>query len=256
MKILVSNDDGIQARGMRTLVEHLCRDHEVYVVCPDRERSAMGHALTLHKPLRVDEELLPYPVKVAYSTTGTPSDCVKLALSTLLEDDIDWVISGINHGPNLGADVMYSGTVSAAIEGTIFNKPSMAISLLNGFDKTANFHPAAEFVTQYLKRLNPIDLPPRTILNVNFPAVSTEHLVGVKVTRLGMRMYEDSYERRIDPRGGVYYWLAGEIVQQSANPEEDVEAIRNNWVTITPVHIDLTHHSLLDRLATELNETY
>jgi 5'-nucleotidase len=256
MKILVSNDDGIQAKGIRTLIEHLSRQHDVYVVAPDQERSAMGHALTLHQPIRVVEEVMPYPVKEAYSISGTPSDCVKLALTTLIKDEIDWVISGINHGPNLGADVMYSGTVSAALEGAVFDKPSIAISLMNGHAKNANFHGPAEFITRYFKTLQKLTLPPKTIINVNFPAVELEYVAGVKVSKLGLRMYSDSYERRVDPRGGQYFWLAGEIVNHTGVDYEDVEAIRNNYVTMTPVRLDMTNHTYCEALRPLLDETF
>jgi 5'-nucleotidase len=259
MKLLLSNDDGIPAKGLRTLIEHLAPYHDVYVVAPDRERSAMGHALTLHKPIRIESVPLPWPVALSLSTSGTPSDCVKLALSTLLPErgvEVDWVISGINHGPNLGADVMYSGTVSAALEGAIFDKPSLAISLFNGHEDDANFHPAAQFVARELPKLATMILPRRTILNVNFPPIATEHVVGVQTTKLGLRMYEDSYEKRVDPRGGVYYWLAGEIVQPSNSDVDDVAAIRNNYVSITPVHLDMTNHTALEGFAQQLNESY
>lgn len=253
MRILVSNDDGIQARGLQTLVNHLAHEYEVYVVAPDQERSAMGHALTLHKPLRVEEHILHAPVKKAYSTSGTPSDCVKLALSTLIEEPIDLVVSGINHGPNLGSDVFYSGTVSAAMEGSFLDKPSIAISLLNGHHKMAEFESAARFITSFIPKFKSLGLPNRTMLNINFPAVPLEDVSGVKLCKLGLRMYNDSYERRQDPRGNVYYWLAGELVTEEGDDYEDVSAIRNNWIPITPLHSDLTHHAIYDELAKQLD---
>lgn len=255
MRILVSNDDGIHAKGLQTLAAHLSREHDVYVVAPEKEQSAMGHALTLHHPLRVQEVELPFPVKHAFSTSGTPSDCVKLALSTLLEGPVDIVVSGINHGPNLGSDVVYSGTVSAAMEGAFFNKPSIALSLLNGNEKHADFSAAARFITEQLPKLLSLQLPDRTMLNINFPAVSYEEFAGIAITKLGLRMYNDSYERRLDPRGTVYYWLSGELITHGSDPSEDVEAIRNNYVTISPVHADLTHYQVLERLEASFSQS-
>ncbi|MDX2085621.1 MAG: 5'/3'-nucleotidase SurE [Candidatus Melainabacteria bacterium] len=257
MKILVSNDDGIHARGIQALIEALAPQYEVYVVAPDRENSAMGHALTLHSPLRIQEVTMAAPVKAAYSVSGTPSDCVKIALNILLEEPMDVVVSGINHGPNLGADVVYSGTVSAAFEGTIGGLPSVAVSLMNGFEKSADFSHAAQFICQSLPRMLSLSLPPRTILNVNVPAESLNHLAGVRVTQLGTRMYKDTYERRTDPRGQLYYWLVGEEVVAEADAEDaDVKAIQNNYISITPVSFDLTCQPLLGAARAVLDQRF
>jgi 5'-nucleotidase len=246
MKVLISNDDGIFANGLQTLAERLSRQYEVYVVAPDRERSAMGHALTLHQPLRIDEVSLDFPVVKAYAVSGTPSDCVKIALNALLDLRPDVVVSGINHGPNLGGDVLYSGTVSAALEGAIYGVPSVAVSLLNGYEKSADFSHAAEFIATYLPRVVEAGLPDQSILNVNFPAVSLNFVSGVKLTTLGTRMYTDTYEKRLDPRGQVYYWLAGELVKTGQPPDSDIQAIRDNMISVTPVKIDLTNYELID----------
>ena len=245
LKVLISNDDGIHAEGLRTLAEWLCKRYDVYVCAPDRERSAMGHALTMHKPIRVEEIDFHCPVQKAYSVTGTPSDCVKIALNAVLDVRPDIVVSGINHGPNLGIDVLYSGTVSAALEGAINHLPSIATSLLNGYEKYADFNPSAEFICDFIPRALELDLPPKTILNVNTPAVTLNEMTGVKTTELGRRMYTDSYERRVDPRGGVYYWLAGEITSESEDPESDVQAIRDNRISVTPIQFDMTHFTVL-----------
>jgi 5'-nucleotidase len=162
------------------------------------------------------------------------------------------VVSGINHGPNLGADVFYSGTVSAAMEGAFFDKPSLAISLLNGHESDADFTHAARFMVGFIDKISRWPMPKRTMLNVNFPAVDLEDIAGIKVTRLGLRMYRDTYERRLDPRGVVYYWLAGELVQEAGSDYEDVEAIRNNWVPVTPLHSDLTHYESIVTLKLNL----
>ncbi|MBY0451067.1 MAG: 5'/3'-nucleotidase SurE [Cyanobacteria bacterium] len=245
MKVLVANDDGIHANGIRTLVEYLSRQFEVYVAAPDRERSATGHALTLHKPIRVDELDMGIPVKKAYSVTGTPSDCVKIALNAILDIKPDIVVSGINHGPNLGVDVLYSGTVSAALEGAIHGLPSVAISLTNGYERMADFSHGAEFLCCYLPKVLEIGMPAKTILNINIPAIPLSEMTGIKLTQLGTRMYTDTYERRVDPRGLVYYWLAGEIAETGEPEGTDVHAIRNNMISVTPVHIDMTNYQVL-----------
>lgn len=253
LKILISNDDGIYANGLQTLADELSKQYEVYVVAPDRERSAMGHALTLHKPIRIDEVEMKYPVVKAFSTSGTPSDCVKLALNALLKDvQIDLVVSGINHGPNLGSDVIYSGTVSAALEGAIHGIPSIAVSLVNGSDKLANFSHGAEFIAEFIPKAMKVGIPAKSILNVNIPAVSRHHFAGVEIAELGTRMYTDSYERRVDPRGGVYYWLAGEVIETGEPEGTDVAAIRNNMVAVSPVHYNLSNYSALTLLKEKL----
>jgi 5'-nucleotidase len=246
VKVLISNDDGIHANGLRILAERLALNHEVYVVAPDRERSATGHALTLHKPIRVDEEDLGTAIKQAYAVTGTPSDCIKIALNAILEIKPDIIVSGINHGPNLGADVLYSGTVSAALEGGLNNYPSIAVSLLNGYDKSADFRPGAEFIAAFIPRVLETMIPPKTILNVNIPAVPLPDIAGIRMTTLGVRLYTDTYEKRVDPRKNVYYWLAGEIIDDSDETEDsDVVAMRNNMISITPVTFDMTHRSFI-----------
>jgi 5'-nucleotidase len=249
VKILVSNDDGIHAAGIQALAARLAKDHEVYIVAPDSERSATGHALTLHRPIRMQEIQMPFPVKQAYAISGTPSDCVKLALNALLPDvQFDVLVSGINHGPNLGSDVIYSGTVSAALEGAINGIPSIAVSLVNGNDKSANFRHGADFIADFLATAMQVGIPPKSILNVNIPAVPRELFAGVKIIPLGTRMYTDTYERREDPRGNVYFWLAGEIIDSGAIEDSDVEAIRDNMVSVTPVHYDLTNYNALAKL--------
>ena len=254
LKILISNDDGIYANGIQALAAKLAQTHEVYVVAPDRERSATGHALTIHKPIRVEEAPLSVPVAKAYAISGTPSDCVKLAVNALLKDvHFDLVVSGINHGPNLGSDVVYSGTVSAALEGAIQGIPSIAVSLVNGGEKLADFSHGAQFISDFIPTAMKVGIPAKSILNVNIPAVSLHHFAGVKIAELGIRSYTDSYERRVDPRGGVYYWLTGEAIESGEDPESDVEAIRNNMVSISPVHYNLTNYNALAILKEKLD---
>lgn len=250
MKILVSNDDGIAATGIRCLVEALSIDHEVYVVAPDRERSAAGHSLTLHTPLRVEELGTQFGAKRVWATTGTPGDCVKLALCALLEDHEkpDIVISGINHGPNLGSDILYSGTVSCAMEGAMLGYPAMAVSLCSMGHDPMYFVESANFVAKFLPRIETLSFPKKTILNVNTPALEEADIVGVAITRLGDKMFTNDYEKRADPRGKVYYWLAGELTSGEAEDGTDITALRNNKVSITPVTFEMTHKSIMTEL--------
>lgn len=248
MRILISNDDGIQAKGIRALVERLSLEHEVYVIAPDRERSAAGHSLTLHQPLRVDEVPMGFEVAKAWATSGTPSDCIKIGISEILVKKPDLVISGINHGPNLGADVLYSGTVSAAMEGAVLGYPSIAVSLTNGHLDSADFVYAANFITKFVPKIADMNFPQKTILNINIPVTNGGNATGVEITRLGTRMYTDTYEKRLDPRGKVYYWLAGEIVETGEEEGTDVMAIRQNRISITPVTFEMTHRSIIPEL--------
>ncbi|MDD3237855.1 MAG: 5'/3'-nucleotidase SurE [Candidatus Gastranaerophilales bacterium] len=250
MKILISNDDGINANGIRVLSSVLGKEHEVYVVAPDRERSAAGHSLTLNSPLRVDELEPRYGNKRCWTTTGTPGDCVKIALSAILAEDEkpDFVISGINHGPNLGTDVFYSGTVSCAMEGALMGIPSMAVSLCGGDFTENSFLFAANFVKKFLPKIKEIEFPKKTMLNVNVPSIAPEDIVGVAISKLGTRTYTDEYEKRVDPRGKTYYWLAGEFVKDGGENDSDINAIRSNRVSITPVTFDITNSGIIPDL--------
>ena len=259
MKLLISNDDGIFAPGIRSLANTLAAaNHDVTVVCPDRERSATGHGLTLHQPIRADIVTgVFHPSIKAWACSGTPSDCVKLALWALLDSPPDFVVSGINQGSNLGTDVLYSGTVSAAMEGTIEGIPSIAISLTSF--SSPQFQPAADFAVSLLKQLETSPLG-SMLLNVNVPAIPASEIAGVLITRQGIRRYIDVFEKRVDPRGKTYYWLAGELLEEmEAEPglnlptdvPTDVEAIGNNYITITPLQYNLTYVSGLKQLASQ-----
>lgn len=254
MKILISNDDGIQANGIKALVEALGKEHDVYVVAPDRERSASGHSLTMHTPLRVDEVDAIKGAKRCWSTSGTPGDCVKIAISAILSEDEkpDLVISGINHGPNLGGDILYSGTVSCAMEGALMGYQSIAVSLASLNFDSENFRMPAEFMTKLIKKLENYTIPSKTILNINIPALAKEDIVDAVATEMGGRMYTDCYDKRIDPRGKVYYWLAGELITEHENALTDIMAIRDNKVSITPITYDMTRKGFLDDLENEL----
>ena len=273
MKLLISNDDGIFAAGIRTLANTLAtQGHEVTVVCPDRERSATGHGITMHHPIRAEQVTSVYHQNIqAWACSGTPADCVKLALDALLDSTPDCVLSGINHGANLGNDVLYSGTVSAAMEGLLEGVPSLALSLASF--SHSNFQPAADYACQLVPKL--AQLEPPLLLNLNIPPIAQSAIQGVAVTRLGVRRYKDLFEKRIDPRGKTYYWLAGEVIEEgnsniphtlpnslsdAQNIEimtrftTDVKAIKAGYITVTPLHYDLTAYSDLASLQNHLPE--
>lgn len=250
MKILISNDDGIAANGIRALSEALSEEHDVYIIAPDRERSAAGHSLTLHTPLRVEELEEPvYGAKRAWVTNGTPGDCVKIGISAILseEEQPDLVISGINHGPNLGSDILYSGTVSCAMEGAMLGVPSIAVSLASMHYEPENFRFSAHFVCALLKKLKDFEFPPKCILNINIPPLDGEDIAGVAIAELGNKMFTDNYEKRVDPRGKVYYWMAGELITEPEDARTDLAAVRNNKISITPVTFEMTRvETMLD----------
>lgn len=254
MKILISNDDGILANGIRALIEALSPCHDVYVVAPDRERSAAGHSLTLHTPLRVEEVDAKYGSKRCWMTTGTPGDCVKLAVNAILDEKEkpDLVISGINHGPNLGADILYSGTVSCAMEGAMMGYPSIATSLASMRNDYEDFLFSANFIAELLNRLDTYKIPPKTILNINIPGLEKEDIAGIAITELGRRMFTDAYEKRVDPRGKVYYWMAGELINEPADASTDIAAVRNNKISITPVTYEMTRLNIMHDLSAVL----
>ena len=257
MKLLISNDDGIFAQGIRSLANHLAEvGHQVKVVCPDQERSATGHGLTLHHPIRAEKvESVFHPGVEAWACSGTPADCVKLALFGLLETPPDFVLSGVNHGPNLGTDILYSGTVSAAMEGTIEGICSVALSL--GSYSAREFGAAVRFAERLLDQLKAQPLPQPMLLNVNVPAVPEPEIAGVLITRQGIRRYVDTFEKRVDPRGKTYYWLAGEVLEDAEDPQRalmdndlpaDVQALRQNYISVTPLQYNLTHTTALQDL--------
>lgn len=256
-KILISNDDGIFALGVRTLADTLAQaGHQVTVVCPDRERSATGHGLTLHQPIRAEEVNSIFDSEVvAWSCSGTPADCVKFALSAVLETRPDVVYSGINHGPNLGTDVLYSGTVSAAMEGALEGIPSVAFSLASF--SAFEFQPAADFALKLVPQLAKTDYPKPPLLSVNIPPVEALEIAGVLVTRQGLRRYIEKFAKRFDPRGKSYYWLEGEIIEDIEQPKDinlphhiqtDVQAIRDRYITVTPLQYNLTDVAIVKHL--------
>ena len=255
INILISNDDGIFALGVRTLANTLVQaGYQVTVVCPDRERSATGHGLTIHTPIRAQVVDSIFDPRVnAWSCSGTPADCVKFALSAVVKTRPDFVLAGINHGANLGTDVLYSGTVSAAMEGLIDGIPSIALSLTSF--SSLEFQPAADCADKLIQHLLAHPLPKSTLLNVNIPAVEKHR--GFKVTRQGLRRYFENFQKRTDPRGKNYYWLAGEVVEDipqvadeilGLDMPNDVEAIKEDFITITPLQYNLTDLNIAKEL--------
>jgi 5'-nucleotidase len=238
-RILVTNDDGIFSQGIKLLAAALSEVAEVWVVAPDREQSAMGHALTLSRPLRMQRVEERW-----FAVDGTPTDCVNLAVLHLLKDSPpDLVFSGINFGLNLGDDVTYSGTVSATFEGTLLGIPSVAFSqeIAEGF----SFEPAARFARQVAELLLGQDLPRDLLLNVNVPAGPIQSVQGVRFTKLGRRTYKQSVIEKLDPRGRKYYWIAG-VPQWQTAKGTDYEAVSNGRISVTPLHLDLTHYPGLE----------
>jgi len=235
--LLVTNDDGVHAAGLAALAAALEELGDIYVVAPAHEQSACGHALTLHRPLRVDRL-----GDRRFAVNGTPSDCVNLGVLGFLPERPVLVASGINHGSNLGDDVTYSGTVSAAMEGTLLGVPSVAVSLAPGGD----FAEAGRIARLIAMRVLVEGLPDKTLLNVNVPV---ERPRGIEFTRLGHRVYDGKIVEQTDPRGRTHYWIGGGPPQWSALEGTDMAAVHAGLVAVTPVHLDLTHHRALAQLA-------
>lgn len=249
MRILISNDDGINAAGINALIDLLCLDHEIYVAAPTLQKSASSHALTMQHPITVKEFVDPRTV-ASWAIGGNPADCTKLALEELLGFKPDWVIAGINHGPNLGTDLLYSGTVAAAAEGTLFNVPSIAISYLD-YD-AVNLNEAVLAVKEALDWLFNNPVGGKTLLNINIPNLLHSDMKGLKITRIGEARYDKPFIKRLDPRGNTYYWLAGDLVLESEGDDADVIATRDGFITISPVKFAFddweSHRVLSDRL--------
>lgn len=242
MHILLSNDDGYLAKGLTTLAEALRKHADISVVAPDRNRSAASNSLTLDLPLRAVQEDNGF-VKV----DGTPTDCVHLAVTGLLKNEPDMVFAGINHGANLGDDVLYSGTVAAATEGRFLGFPAIAISLA-AVNEPVYFETAAHVAVVLLHKLIQSPLPKDTILNVNVPDIPVDQLKGYRVTRLGQRHKSEPVITTLDPRGRAIYWIGPPGAEQDAGPDTDFYAINSGRVSITPLQIDLTWYARLDML--------
>jgi 5'-nucleotidase len=245
MKILISNDDGYMAEGIRALAAVLADLGDITVVAPDRNRSGASNSLTLENPLRLNKM-----EEGVYRVDGTPTDCVHLAITGLLEEEPDMVVSGINAGANLGDDVLYSGTVAAAMEGRFLGLPAIAISL-NGHTAT-HYETAAWVAKKLVQHLQTSSLPADTILNVNVPDLPIEQIIGFEATRLGHRHKADPVIKELDPRGREMYWVGPAGEEQDAGPGTDFDAIRRGAVSVTPLQIDLTAYKAIDGIASWL----
>jgi 5'-nucleotidase len=244
MHVLISNDDGVDAPGIRVLAQSLGRLGRVTLVAPDRDRSGASNSLTLDQPIRVVQL-----EEGIYRVAGTPTDCVHLALCGLLDDDPDIVISGINNAANLGDDVIYSGTVAAAMEGRYLGLPAIAISLCSQGHAPQHFDSAARAAALLMERLLVDPLPADTILNVNVPDRAWADIEGFEVTRLGNRHRAEPCIRQLDPRGRPVYWIGPAGPEQDAGPGTDFDAVRRGFVSVTPIHVDLTRFQALDKVA-------
>jgi len=241
--ILVSNDDGIDAPGIEALVRELKRIGEVTVVAPDKQQSAVGHAITMNHPLRVR----PFSRNgslFGYAVEGTPADAVKLAVRALLKRKPDILVSGINHGSNTAISVLYSGTVSAATEGTILGIPSIAVSLTTF--RSADFSFAARFSAKIVRQVLKHRLPKGTLLNVNIPPLKEKEIRGVLITRQGESTWDDLFDARRDPANKEYYWLTGALVETDHGTDVDQWAVSHKYVSITPLQYDLTDYAMMD----------
>ncbi len=242
MKILLSNDDGYHAAGLAALSRYLDDQADLVIVAPDRNQSGSSHSLTLDNPLRVGRT-----EEGIYFVNGTPTDCVHLAITGLLKDEPDMVISGVNHGANLGDDVLYSGTVAAAIEGRFLGLPAMAVSLVS--DSSENLETAARAASVLLQRLQEHPLPADTILNVNVPDRRWDELAGFRATRLGFRHRSEAVVPQQDPKGRTVYWVGPAGGGQDAGPGTDFHAVEHGFVSVTPLQVDLTRHDSVSELA-------
>ncbi len=245
LEILVSNDDGIDATGIHVLVKELRKLGTVTVVAPTMQQSAVGHAITMNHPLRV-REFHREGEFFGYAVEGTPADCVKLAIRALLKRKPDLLVSGINHGSNTAISIIYSGTVSAATEGTIFGIPSMAVSLTTY--GPADFRYAAKIARRLATKIIENGLPTGTLLNVNVPAIPESEIRGILVTRQGKATWDDRFDVRRDPANKEYYWLTGNLGETSEGLESDQSAVKSRYVSVTPIQYDLTNNRMLESM--------
>lgn len=245
MNILLTNDDGIYAPGLLALVRRLAPNHQVTVVAPDRERSAVGHGITLHQPLRANRVALPGGCD-GFAVNGTPADCIKLAVVELMTERADAVISGINPGPNVGVNVNYSGTVAAAKEAALYGLNAMAVSMTA--PQSDRFDDAALFIENLIGLMKHYGLPFGTFLNVNLPGLPIEAVAGVRISRQGIRALSENFEKRTDPRNRTYYWQGADL--QTFDPSSDVDgyALEQHYISITPIKCDMTDYALIDDL--------
>ena len=244
--ILITNDDGITAPGIRNLVEAVKDLGKIIVVAPDKAQSGMGHAITIGHPLRMTKVDMFEGVE-AWQTTGTPVDCVKLAVDKILHGKPDICLSGINHGANHSINVIYSGTMSAAMEASIESIPSIGFSLLD-YSYEADFAPARHWIKKIVGSLLQKKLDKHLLLNVNIPAVGLDKIKGIKICKQAYAKYEEDFEERKDPHGKKYYWLTGEFINFDKAKDTDVLALKNNYISVVPVQFDLTNYTLKAQL--------
>ena len=243
--ILITNDDGFNARGIRALREEISQVAEVIMVAPETEQSAVGHAITLSSPLKV-RKVVEAGEFLGYAVNGTPADCVKIAATVLLDKPPELVISGVNQGGNMGTCVIYSGTVSAATEAATMGIPAMAISL-NSFE-SQDFSAATAFARKFFPIVIEKGLPEGVSLNINVPAVPISEIKGAVVTRQGKSRVIETFDKRTDPRNNTYYWMAGEMEMNEVEEGTDCELVAKNYISITPIHYDLTHFKSVEAL--------
>ena len=239
MNILIANDDGIYADGIIELAKSISKIANVYVVAPESQRSATGHAITIHSPIMVHKIDMGENIK-SYAISGTPADCVKVGIEGLCKDiNIDLVLSGINNGSNLGTDVIYSGTVSAALEGFILNKPSIAISYDEVNVKREIYKDASKYVVNLVENIkDKLDLLNDCILNVNIPNTKIK---GSKITKLGQRNYDNAMVEKINPFGQKYYWIGGKLMELDQDEDSDIACVKDGYISITPINIEMTN---------------
>ena len=247
--ILVTNDDGITAPGIRTLIEIMNEIGEVVVVAPDSPQSAMGHAITINSTLHCEKITLTDGPQIEYSCSGTPADCVKLAVNELIGRKPDLCVSGINHGSNSSINVIYSGTMSAAMEAGIEGIPAIGFSLLD-FNWNADFSPLRTFVKQITTEALTNGIPKGVVLNVNFPKLKEEEIKGIKICRQAKAKWVEKFDKRTNPMGREYYWLSGSFVNEDKGEDTDEWALKEGYVSIVPTQFDFTAHHSIQQLNT------
>ena len=251
MNILLTNDDGFDSPGLYALVRELHPVASLFLAAPEKQQSGTGHAITVFDPVKIRKRTIE-KVEAAWSMQGTPADCVKIALSALIKDKIDLVVSGINIGANLGNDVLYSGTVGAAAEAVTMGVPAVASSL-NSLDRNADFAYAARATGKLVAWMRERGFPADTLFNLNVPALAAENIQGVQFTRLGKRNYNNIFEERRDPRGNIYFWLGGRVIEADAVPGTDIYSVNHDYVSITPLQLDLTNFGLMEACRNTFN---
>ncbi|MBM2813583.1 MAG: putative acid phosphatase [Ignavibacteria bacterium] len=244
--ILVTNDDGIDSPGIHSLVRSMSKIGHVIVAAPDRQQSAVSHAMSVDNPLRVTQ-FHRNGEAFGFGISGTPSDCVKLAISALMDSKPDLVVSGINHGQNTSVNVLYSGTVAAACEGMLLGIPSIAVSI-DSYDYSFDCHTAADITLMIAIRFLEMKTKGEVLLNVNVPALTKEKIKGIKITHLSDSVWNDKYEKRTDPLGRHYYWFSGDFIDVDPELNSDIHAVQSGYVSVTPIHYDLTNYDYIKSL--------